>query len=186
MSVIRIAGRYAKSLIDLAVERGVLTEVYNDMSLFATVSAHNEFRVVLKSPIFNADKKSSIFDAIFGGKVNELTMAFLKILLTKGREAYLADIAAEVVAQYKKMNQIATVRLTTAQPLTEAAIADIRAKLEADKGLFNTIDLTTAVDEDLIGGFTLDFDSKRYDASIANRLQKLRAEFSTNLYVDMV
>jgi F-type H+-transporting ATPase subunit delta len=186
MSAIRIAGRYAKSLIDLAIERGVLTEVYNDMSLFASVAAHPEFRVVLKSPVINADKKSNIFDAIFGGKVNELTMAFLKILLTKGREAYLADIATEVTVQYKKMHEVASVRLTTAQPLSDSAIAAIRAKLEADAGLFNNIDLTTAVDADLIGGFTLDFDSKRYDASIANKVKELRTQFSTNLYEELI
>ena len=152
------------------------------MALFNQVAANREFVVMLRSPIITADKKQNIFDAIFGGKVNAVTTAFLRILLVKGRESYLTDIAKEVIAQYKKMHEVTTVTLTTAQPLSTAAVELIRAKLVADKGVFNTIDLTTAVDADLIGGFTLDFDSKRYDASLAYRLDELRKEFKNNVY----
>ena len=186
MSATRIAGRYAKSLIDLACEQGQLDAVYADMGMFAEVAKNRDFILLLRSPIILADKKQNVFNAVFGGKVTDLTMAFIKILLTKGRERYLSDIATEVIAQYKQINEVSLVRLTTAQPLDEKNLQAIKARLVADNALFNTVELQTAVDSDIIGGFILDFDNKRYDASLAYRLAELRKGFSSNLYIDQV
>ena len=186
MSVARIAGRYAKSLIDLAQEQGSLEAVNNDMILFSEVAKNNDFAAMLKSPIINADKKQNVFNAIFDGKVSVITSSFIKILLLKGREVFLKDIAKEFIAQYQELNKVSSVRLVTASPLSAATVAAIQAKLEADVALHDNITLETAVDADLIGGFVLEFNDKRYDSSISYQLQRLHKEFRTNLYVDQV
>jgi F-type H+-transporting ATPase subunit delta len=186
MSATRIAGRYAKSLIDLAQERGQLDAVYNDMTMFAEVAQNRDFALLLKSPIIPADKKESIIKAIFEGKISDLTSAFINILLTKNREMYLADVAKEVVSEYKNINKVSTVKLITATPLDAANLDTIKRRLVADNALHDNVDIQTAVDSDLIGGFVLEFDNKRYDASVASQLAALRKEFSTNLYIDQV
>jgi F-type H+-transporting ATPase subunit delta len=86
----RLAGRYAKSLIDLAVERNQLEVVYKDMEyLQAVCKASREFVTLLKSPVIPIEKKNKAITAVTSGKVSELTAAFNKLLVNKNREFYL-------------------------------------------------------------------------------------------------
>ena len=74
-------------------------------------------------------------------------------------------------------------KLTTARPLSDEALAAIKAKLNSSVQTDKEIELTTEVNEGLMGGFIVQFGDRRYDASIANKLLDLRKEFDTNLYV---
>ena len=67
MSVNRIAARYAKSLLVLAQDQGVVEEVRRDVDTFRSALAHREFLLLLRSPIVHADKKRHILEAIFFG-----------------------------------------------------------------------------------------------------------------------
>lgn len=183
MSVIRIASRYAKSLIDLADERGALDEVLGDIKSFKQATENRDLYLLLKSPIINVSKKQQVFDALFGGKMNELTSAFFKIILNKGREAYLPEIADEFIAQYKKLKHITSVTLVTATPLGAETISKIKQRLVASEATDDHVELLTEVDPNLIGGFVLDFGDQLYDASIAHKLEKLKKEFSSNEYI---
>src|SRR5580692_8626795 len=90
----RLAGRYAKSLIDLAIEKNQLDEVFQDMLFLQKVCSDNkDFVSMLKSPVINADKKEKILEAVTKGKVTVLTALFNKLLIKKGRETYLPEIA---------------------------------------------------------------------------------------------
>lgn len=187
MSVQRVADRYAKSLLDLAQEQNKLERVLDDMQSFREVLKNRDFSLLVKSPVVSASKKLSIFKELFSGKYDEMTLAFLRILVTKGREPYLPEIAAEFVAQYKRLKHITTVRVTTAEPLSEGSREAIRKKLAASGAAEDSVELVTIVNPDLIGGFVLEFDGKIYDASIAQKLDELRKEFSgRNVYVSQV
>ncbi|HHM21262.1 MAG TPA: ATP synthase F1 subunit delta [Bacteroidetes bacterium] len=186
MSLLRVANRYAKSLIDLAKERGSIDQVLEDVHYFNEVCKNRDFELMLKSPIVNADKKEQVFDKLFSGKFDELTMAFLKILLKKGREPLLALIGKEFVAQYKKLNHITTVQLTTASPLSDETVEAIRQKLLESKATDQKVELRTSVNPDLIGGFVVQFDDELYDASVAHKLALLKKEFKDNLYISQI
>ncbi|PSR14348.1 MAG: ATP synthase F1 subunit delta [Bacteroidetes bacterium] len=177
MSVQRIAGRYAKSLIELAQEHHKLDRVLADVTSFQQVAQHKDFALMLKSPIVNAGKKLSIVEALFGSKYDELTLAFLRILINKGREPYLPEIASEFIAQYKKLNHISTVKVTTAEPLSIAALASLQKKLEASSFTDTKVEITTAVDQELIGGFVLEIGDRIYDASVQQKLDELKRSF---------
>jgi F-type H+-transporting ATPase subunit delta len=183
MSVIRIATRYAKSLIDLAIEQGSLEQVYADMSLVKAAVHHRELYMMLKSPIIHGDKKDAVLEAIFGARVSKLMMAYLRLLVTKGREMYIPEIAIEFDNQYKILKKITSIRVTTAQPVSDAVVEDIRKKILATGVATENLEIETKVDPKLIGGFLLEFDNKRYDASVAHKLEELKTQFSTNLYV---
>ena len=105
----RLAGRYAKSLIDLAIEKDQLEAVYKDM-LFLQAACHGskEFVSLLKSPVIKADKKDRILDAVTAGKIGVITTAFNKLLLKKGRESYLPEIISAFIDQYKAHKDIHT------------------------------------------------------------------------------
>lgn len=179
----RIASRYAKSLIDLSQERNQLEEVYKDMILMQKIIKGNpDFVALLRSPIITADKKVRIVEAVTTGKISELTTAFNKLLITKGREGTLPEVITSFVEQYKKLKNIQTVKLTTAAPIgeemKEAIMAQIRKTSNIDK-----IDLQTSVNSNIIGGFVLQAGDKLVDASIAYDLKEISRQFDNNDFI---
>ena len=83
----RLAGRYAKSLIDLSIEKGQLEAVYADMKYLQELCKQSrEFVNLMRSPIVRNDQKNAIINAITHGKVSEVTAAFNQLLVRKGRE----------------------------------------------------------------------------------------------------
>ena len=182
MSVIRIASRYAKSLLDLAQDQNVLSEVVSDMEGFSKMVENRDLYLLLKSPIIKAGKKAQIFDALFEGKVNKLTKAFIDISLRKGRESYLPEIAQEFLAQYKRLQGISSVKLITATPISDASLSKITAKLLASDVTDKSVDIETEVDESLIGGFIVKIGDKQIDASVAHKLDQLAKSMTNKDY----
>lgn len=179
----RLAARYAKSLIDIAKEQNLLEAELADMQLIIDVTASNrDFTMLLRSPIVKGDKKSEIFKAIFGGKVNNLTLLFVDLLINKGREANLEEIAAAYKAQYKVLNQVHTVILTTAAPVDEDLKNTIETKVKSALNNAN-VDLELAVEAELIGGFVLEVGDKLFDASVRRDLNDVKNQFTKNSYV---
>ena len=179
----RLAARYAKSILDLAIEKGQLEEVHNDMLfLQQAFRSSRELLVMIKSPVIKADKKDKVMDAIMAGKVSVITSSFTKLLLSKGREFYLPEIITAFVDQYKTYKGIHTVKLTTAVPVSEDLKKAIVDKISADKNLKN-IELVTAVNEDLIGGFVLEIGDELVDGSIAFDLKNIKKQFQNNDFI---
>lgn len=183
MSITRIASRYAKSLLDLAKERGELDIVLKDIQDFFEVTKNRDFYLMAKSPIINSDKKAKIFDKLFKGKYSEMTLSFFHIIIRKGREMYLPEIARQFLAQYKILNHISTVRLTSAVEIKKDQLEQIKARLLESDITDENIELITNVNSDLIGGFVIEIGDKLYDASVTHILNQLRKEFSDNLFV---
>jgi F-type H+-transporting ATPase subunit delta len=182
MSSFSIASRYAKSLIDLAVEQGKLDIVLQDIEAFVKATENRDFALLLKSPLVKSDKKEKILDAIFEGKMDKLTGSFLHIVVRKGREAQLADIAREFINQYREIKGISIVNVVSTEPLTEATLASIRKKLVDSKLTHSNIQFNTSIDLNLIGGFVISFEDKLYDASVAHQLDELRKQFTSKEY----
>jgi F-type H+-transporting ATPase subunit delta len=182
MSDYRVASRYAKSLIDLASEKGILEEVHNDMLLFSkTCKVSREFELILKNPIINHAKKLSILRAIFGGKVNALSMAIFEITTRKNREAILSSMAASFHDQYNKMKNVEVANITTAIPLEATYRTEIENYLAKTSG--KKVEIVEKVDADLIGGYILRVEDRQIDNSIKARLQELKQKFSDNPYI---
>ena len=94
MSVTRIATRYAKSLIELAVEQGKLAQVNADIQVLQQAVRNRDLYLMLKNPVITNDRKAAAMDALFKSQFDSLTMGYLKLLITKNRENYLPEIAA--------------------------------------------------------------------------------------------
>ncbi len=182
----RLASRYAKSLLDLAVEQNLLDTTLADMQLIDLVcSQSRDFGNVLRSPIINPDKKQAIIDAVIGNKLSALSKSFVNLLINKGREANLAEIAKAFISQYKELKNIRTIKLTTAVPVTDHLREAIRSKAVAS--LKNDqIELQEDVNPDLIGGFVLEVDDKLFDASIRRDLNDVKEQFRKNIYVSEI
>ncbi|GAB4249903.1 MAG: hypothetical protein Kow0079_02800 [Vicingaceae bacterium] len=183
MRDIKVASRYAKSILDLSIELNQLEEVYKDMIFISnTCKESKDLSLLLKSPIIKADKKESILKAVFGEKIGKITASFITILTTKGRESLLAEIADYFIKLYKKHKNIETAQVISAIKLPDNIkneIADLVKKhTNSDK-----VELNEVIDKEIIGGLILRLEDKQYDNSIIRKLNDLKAAFSDNLYI---
>jgi F-type H+-transporting ATPase subunit delta len=179
----RLASRYAKSLLDLAVEQNSLEAALKDMQVLNAIFRQNrDFEVMLRSPVINADKKLSVINAVLKSQgISNITNAFMALLANKGREANLPEIASSFISQYNELKNIRAVRLTTATPMAEGVKSSIQSKI-AGYMPKDTIELHTAVDADLIGGFVLEVEDKLYDASVKKSLNDIRSKIVDHSY----
>lgn len=179
----RLAGRYAKSLLDLAVERNELETVHEDILFLQQVCRNSrEFVGLMKSPVIEPAKKEKVFTAVTSGKISALTASFHKLLLLKGREANLPEIITSFINLYNKKKGIHTVKLTTASPVSDELKQQIMQKIKGQTG-FESIELKTEVNEELIGGFVLEMGDSLVDASIAYDLRAIKKQFLNNDFI---
>lgn len=179
----RLAGRYAKSLIDLAAEKNLLEVIYSDIQyLRALCKESRDFLNLLRSPVVKADKKIAILKEVLSGKLNPLSEAFIQLMVRKGRESVLPSITESFIDMYNKLNGIQQVKLTTAVAVGEELASSITQRLQSDMA-FKKIDLESVVDETIIGGFQLEFDGKLFDASVARDLRDVSKQFQGNIYI---
>jgi len=179
----RLAIRYAKSLLDLAQEKGQLEEVFNDMKLLDNIcKSSREFVNVLKSPIIKEDKKNKIIESVTSGRISVLTASFIKLLGAKSREPNLPEIISAFIEQYNVAKGIHRVKLTTAVEISDDIKNDFLNKIKASEGIEH-IQLETSVNEDLVGGFVLEMEGKLADASIRRDLNDVQKQFMNNDYI---
>ncbi len=178
----KVASRYAKSLLDLSIEKGSTEKIFADMKLvFTACKESHDLLVLLNSPIVKSDKKLAIFKEVFGSKIEKLTLDFLTIVIHKRREMYIMETAEAFIEQYKKYKNIITAVVTTAFGLDD----ELRKKvIEVVKnGANSEIELIEKVDKNLIGGFIIRVGDKQDDTSIARKLKSLYRTFNENPYI---
>ena len=175
MSELSVARRYAKSLLDLAVEQGKLDRIMDDI-----ISIHGSFEsrdlvLLLKSPIIKSEKKMKALSTIFQGKVDDLTLRFIEILTKKGREGILPEIAEAVREQYNELKNITSATLTTAVKVDSEVVKNIESKIKGKEG---SVEISTEVDPSILGGYILQIGDKVYDASVEKKINDLRKELT--------
>lgn len=178
----RISGRYAKSLIDLAIEQNKLDEITAEVkALVKIVDASAELKALLRSPIIKANKKLAVLQAIFGNSLSPLVDSFVKLVVKKGRESILLDILAAYIGQYNDLKGISQVKLTTATPVKDNTLQSILSSIQKTTPLAQ-IELETSIDESLIGGYVLELKDYLVDASIKRELALVKRRFVNNEY----
>ncbi len=178
MKSVAASSRYAKSLLQLAVEQNALELVNTDIKGLQTVLNDAEFVSFIKSPIITADKKVSVLKALFQGKVSPLTLQFLTLLANKRREGLLAGIATSFQEQYNAMRNIIKAEVVTATGLDDT----LRQRVyDLIKQVNNTeVEIVEKIDTAIIGGFILNIGSKQYDNSVLRSLQAIKNKLSNN------
>ena len=183
MSNIRLATRYAKSLLGLAIERGELEKAFTDMQwLQAVCKSNRDFTTMLRSPVIKSDAKGKIVKAVAGNNIGQLTDTFIRLLINKGRESALPEIATSFIHQYKEVKKIHSVKLTTAFPVSDELKKSIVDHIKSTTEMQN-IELETVVNENIIGGFVLQTGDKLVDASIAYDLKEISKQFENNDFI---
>jgi F-type H+-transporting ATPase subunit delta len=172
----RAAIRYAKAILETAVSTGKANQVNDDMkSIIAAVNSSADLKDFLASPIITSEVKMIVLSEVFGS-VEEDTKSLFRLLQENKRFEILEAIAAQFNVQFDDMNGVEVANVTTAFPIT----ADLEAKILAKATSMSTkkITIQNTIDPSIIGGFILRIGDKQYNASVSNRLQELKREFS--------
>ena len=174
--------RYAKSLIDISEENGVIDSSYDDMVLVNSLCSSNKDLInLLKTPIVKTDLKVKILKELFLNSISSLTLSFIILITNKKRESILAEISSSFISLYKNKKNIKEVTVTTALPLDESMRKELMNYVKAQNN--SNIELIEKVDESLIGGAIITIGDKQLDTSISSKLHALRQNFSVNLYL---
>jgi F-type H+-transporting ATPase subunit delta len=129
---------------------------------------------LLESPVIKTSQKSEALRRIFEGKIHALSINFLLLIAENKRENYIPGIFRYLEDLYRREEGVKSAVLTSAQPLNESLVAQIKEILE--KEFKSKVELSQKVDEKLIGGFVLRVEDKQYDASLSTQLKKIREQ----------
>jgi F-type H+-transporting ATPase subunit delta len=167
-----IATVYARSLFDVAIERGALDEVREQIGQFAdALEAERELQVFFFSPYFSTEeKKEALVRAVTGA--NEAVANFLALLIEKHRMPAIFRIRRELDRLWEQENKLLPVIITSAVALDSSTVQGIGDAIGKQTG--RTVELTSVVDPDVLGGIVLRVGNSILDASIRNRLEQLR------------
>jgi F-type H+-transporting ATPase subunit delta len=167
-----IARVYAEALFGAAKEKGNLDQVYEQLGEFTDALADNrELQLFFFSPYFSsAEKKNGLNKSVEGAEPELVN--FLELLAEKHRMPVLFRIRRQFDALWAKENKRLGVTVTSAVDLDSKVAKRIGEEIEKQTG--QTVELETNVDENVLGGLVLQVGNMVLDASVRNRLEKLR------------
>lgn len=170
----KISVRYSKALFQTALEKNIVGKVMDDMKFISELSKSPETLEFLENPIIPPSKKSDIFQKMLKGNVHDITLALVDLLVKNGRESFLPAIARSFMRETRMHEGITETILTTAVPVDENVKKQIS---ELVKKTFSTnVELKEVIDPAIIGGFILKVDDNYIDASVKNKLRKVKKE----------
>ena len=168
----QIAATYAQALYDLAKDENLTDEILAQLqALQEVISAEPDFVRLLSTPGLSKEARCGIVDDSFRDKVHTYVLSFIKILVEKGYVRHFADCCKAYKTLYHADHGILPVLAVTAVALTDAQTQKLTAKLETITG--KTVELTNRVDTSVLGGVRLDYDGKRVDGTVQNRLDSI-------------
>ncbi len=178
----KVARRYAKSLLLLAIDRGEQKPIFDQLEQFAKVANENrDLRVLLNSPVVPKDKKISIIQTIFAGIFGELMSGFVSLLTKNNRERLLHQISLAYMELYKEEHKIVSARVTTAIAMDDEFRQRIRGVVGAIEN--NEIEILEEVDADIIGGLKLRIGDLQADATVSRQLKEIRNKLTSEDYI---
>lgn len=174
MNESKISVRYSKALFESAIEKNNLDKVNQDMLFITEICKLPEMKDLLKSPVIFPTRKTEILHKMFEGNVEKVTMSMIDIAVGNGRESFIPAIARVFVHETMRYKGITKSSLTTAvkvDPGVKKLITDMIGKVFKTK-----VEMEETVDTDIIGGFILRVDDNLIDASLKNKLRKIKKE----------
>lgn len=167
-----ISVRYARALLKGATEAKMEDTVYRDMQTLAqSYLKVPELRFTIENPMLSKDSKKALLTTAVGEAPCSLTKAFIGLVLDGDRENVMQFIANSYITLYRKQKNIIRGKLTTATTVSLGTEQKMRCMVESQaKG---TVEFETEVNPDIIGGFVLEYDTYRMDASVKSKLNSI-------------
>ena len=169
-----IAEVYSRSLFQVAKERGALDRIHDELGQFAdALGESNELRVFFFSPYFSSQEKKDGIGRLVED-ADENFIRFLELLAERHRMPVIFRIRSEFDRMWRRENRLLPVSVTSAVELDSELVEGIGKRIEEQTG--QRVDLSSRVDPDVLGGLVLQVGNMVLDASVRNRLERLRKQ----------
>jgi F-type H+-transporting ATPase subunit delta len=167
-----ISVRYARALLKSATDAKIEVDVYKEMQTLAKTYAEvPQLRQTIDNPMLSKDSKQELLLTAVGQKPSELTKAFISLVLKEDRENVMQFIAHSYVTLYRRQKNVIRGRLITAAAVSPATEQKMRQMVESKTN--GTVEFESEVNPDIIGGFILEYDTFRMDASVKSKLNSI-------------
>ena len=174
----RAAIRYAKAVLSLATDQKSAEAVNSDMkSITNSIAQSEDLNQMLQSPVVRSSDKKAVLLAVFKD-ANVTTTNLIDTLIANKRLPLLNNVATSYTQLYDQLRESQVASVTTAVPLTDALKTKVIAKVKELTG--KDAEVENIIDESILGGFILRVGDIQYNASISNKLEKLKREFTLN------
>jgi len=169
-----IAEVYSRSLFEVAQEKGALDRIHDELGQFAdALQQSNDLRVFFFSPYFSSQEKKEGIGRLVED-ADENFIRFLELLAERHRMPAIFRIRREFDTMWRRENRLLPVSVTSAVELDSQLVEGIGKRIEEQTG--QRVDLSSKVDPDVLGGLVLQVGNMVLDASVRNRLERLRKQ----------
>ena len=167
-----ISVRYARALLKSATDAKIEDAVYAEMQQLAKSYVEvPQLRFTIDNPMLSKDKKEALLLTAVGKKPSSLIKTFIQLVLKEDRESVMQFIANSYVTLYRQQKNVIRGRLITAAAVSPATEQKMRQMVESKTN--GTVEFETEVNPDIIGGFILEYDTYRMDASVKSKLNSI-------------
>ena len=167
-----ISMRYARALLKSATDQKQEDAVYQDMMTVAKSYLEvPALRHTIDNPMLSKDKKEALLIVAAGENNCQLTKAFIALVLKEDRENVMQFMANSYITLYRKQKNVIRGKLITAARVSAETEQKMRQMVESKTN--GTVEFETEVNPDIIGGFILEYDTFRMDASVKSKLNNI-------------
>ena len=164
-----ISVRYARALLKASLGAKQSELVYKDMASLAENYYHvPALKTTIDNPMLSRQQKKELLSSAAAGTSCGLTGKFFDLVLKEGRESIMQFIANSFITLYRKHNNLISAKLTTACSIDSATESKMRQLVEGRTN--GKVEFKTDVNPNIIGGFILEYDTYRMDASVKSQL----------------
>lgn len=169
--------RYAAALFDMAAETSALDMYESEVkTVLEGIKEAPDFTAVLKNSKISIEEKISLVERIFTDKIESPIVGLMVLLIKKGRQNDILEVLNAFLEMVNHHRGIVKATVTSAVPLKDKQLEEIKAKLEA--GTKNKIELETIIDTNIIAGLIIRVGDKVVDASVKHKMQTLKKQLS--------
>lgn len=176
MNIGLISVRYATALFQFAQNENVESEVYEQAKFITDVFFQvKKLHTTLENPLIHKTKKKEIILTAFGEKASDAIERLIDLLLRNNRESFLQYIMLEYQEQYRLSKNVYQGKLITAVEIDDITTKNLVESLE--KKVKGKLELKKTIDPSILGGFILQVDYNRWDASLSGQLNRIKKQY---------
>ena len=167
-----LSTRYARSLFELAIERGLASDYKEQAAFISDAFSDEECKRIITHPRIPMAEKYAFLDGAFAGRIHEDLLGFMRLTVAKNREEFLAPALDVLVEMIHRHQNFTTAKVVSAAVLTPEQ--ENRLKLSLMRKLGKQVELMVEVDASLIGGFRLHVDGHVFDRTVRRMLKDMK------------
>jgi F-type H+-transporting ATPase subunit delta len=164
--------RYATALFDISQENGLLSDYLEQAQLVRDNINSEDAQRILTHPRISSDEKFAFLEKAFGKNVHEDLLGFMRLVISKNREAYLLPALDKLIEMIKAYKHQTTARVVSAVPLSNAQAEKLTVTLA--KKLGKQVDITVLVDPSVIAGISIHVDGFFLDRTVKTMLKDMK------------